>query len=162
MDLSLDSLTATIPEQVHGICISTCCHHLCSLREYVGQAMFDRLKWTTEEVEAAIALSSWATLKNTSDDHNDAAKTAPNMIEPSSSELESSALNEHSPETAGDAADCSSQTSLTVQQRIELGYRCKRLLDQGRCEFLQAAGFQTALECFTQCSRENVALVAFR
>ena len=54
--------------------------------------------------------------------------------------------------------------SLTPEQREEVGYQCKKLIDIGRLKFIESHGFNVQLVKYTtsELSLENVALLATR
>ena len=54
--------------------------------------------------------------------------------------------------------------SLTPEQREEVGYECKKLIDTGRMKYIEAHGFNVRLVKYTtsELSLENVALLATR
>lgn len=49
------------PQSVHGVCIATCCHHLCTWSAYIGRHWWlNEAGLTPDDFETAKCLSSWA------------------------------------------------------------------------------------------------------
>jgi tRNA:m4X modification enzyme len=140
------SLAAVVASGGMGVAIATCCHHLCSFADYVNVPYLSSLGLRDQaDVEAVMALSSWATLNP---DATPAAAAADSGAAAAAALL---------PTEVGTSE---AELPLTRAQRIALGYLCKRVLDHGRLLYLEERGFATAFHVYTQDSKENGLLLA--
>ncbi|KAJ3323603.1 hypothetical protein HDV06_001627 [Boothiomyces sp. JEL0866] len=57
--------------------------------------------------------------------------------------------------------DCVHWTGLNFEEREELGYKCKRILDMGRKKFLEKSGAQCEFKYYAtrECTKENLVLI---
>ncbi|XP_072854108.2 tRNA:m(4)X modification enzyme TRM13 homolog isoform X1 [Pogona vitticeps] len=141
---------------VAGIVIALCCHHRCEWEHYVGQEFFRRVGFGAMEFNYLKRLTSWATcgMRYTSRK----ASIADTKNEEQSNEVE-----EHDQDDS--SAECnldSIQGVLTTEERKQIGYLCKLLIDYGRIEYLQKRGYEAVLQHYTDLSvsLENVLLTA--
>lgn len=117
-----------------ALLVALCCHHRCTWRSYVGRSFFeDVLGLDREDFETIIRMSSWAT----STDLTTVPAESTEDLEP------------------GDHG-------LTREEKWLWGWRCKRLIDAGRCHYLSKMGYSTQFRYYvpTSVSPENILLVA--
>ncbi|NXP44056.1 TRM13 enzyme, partial [Heliornis fulica] len=138
---------------VAGIVIALCCHHKCDWTHYVGREFFKSVGLGPVEFNYFQRMSSWATcgMRETT-------------ITVSTHEDESNDTEEHEQTSSKteSSSDAMQGMILTVEERKEIGYLCKRLIDHGRIEYLQQQGYKAALRYYTESavSLENVLLTA--
>ncbi|XP_072723849.1 tRNA:m(4)X modification enzyme TRM13 homolog isoform X3 [Ciconia boyciana] len=137
---------------VAGIVIALCCHHKCDWTHYVGREFFKSVGLGPVEFNYFQRMSSWATcgMRETT-------------TKASTSEDPTNDTEEH--EQAFSKTESGSDTLqgiLTVEERKEIGWLCKLLIDHGRIEYLQQQGYKAALQYYTEfaVSLENVLLTA--
>ncbi|NXH19700.1 TRM13 enzyme, partial [Bucco capensis] len=140
---------------VAGIVIALCCHHKCDWTHYVGREFFKSEGLGPVEFHYFQRMSSWATCGM-----REATTKASTSEE---SEDQSNDTEEH--EQTVSETECGSDTlqgTLTVEERKEIGYLCKLLIDHGRIEYLQQRGYKAVLQYYTESavSLENVLLTA--
>ncbi|XP_058159106.1 tRNA:m(4)X modification enzyme TRM13 homolog isoform X1 [Dasypus novemcinctus] len=145
-----------VPEKwtpVAGIVIALCCHHRCDWRHYVGKEYFRALGLGAVEFHYFQRMSSWATcgMRKTS-------------LEASKKDNQKDKSEQHDDDgyRIKDYSADSLPGFLTVEEKKKIGHLCKLLIDQGRIEYLQQKGFNSALQYYTDplVSLENVLLTA--
>ena len=148
-----------------GLCIATCCHHACSWPDYAGKEWLLKAGFTKEEFNLLKHWSGWSTglqalwsgvnstkrggpIRNHKDEDSAGLLRKRQRIgleqtegddEDEDETLETQENNEHGPAPRGDFPRPS---NITTQAMARAGYITKRVLDQGRCEALQAAGLR--------------------
>ncbi|ORX59726.1 DUF715-domain-containing protein [Hesseltinella vesiculosa] len=127
------------PSSIQGIVIALCCHQLCRYEMYPNTAYLDQLGLDKQDFDRLCKVSSWAVCgkRSTDDGH---------------------------PQAKEDAVDAQANhySGCTHQQREQLGYQCKRLLDMGRVNYLKQHGFDARLVYYADATDtlENCALIA--
>ncbi|XP_073700229.1 tRNA:m(4)X modification enzyme TRM13 homolog [Garra rufa] len=131
---------------VSGLAIALCCHHRCDWRHYVGKEFFRQRGLGPEEFGAFQRMSSWATCGM--------RKVGSKITEKPSEEEEHEMSEEAFPDTLNGL--------MSVEDREQIGWLCKRLIDHGRLYYLQQKGFETSLKYYASrdVSLENVLLTA--
>ncbi len=138
-NLQPDSHTLVCPFK--GIFVALCCHHLCSWQSYVNQNFFSEIGFNGEQdFDKVRRLCSWALC------YLDAEG---NVVEKTSG-VETNNLN-------------ALLNKLSYGQKTEIGFRCKRIIDAGRVDYLKHLPFfdQVKLVQYTEksFSPENVMLI---
>ncbi|KAG0241322.1 tRNA:m(4)X modification enzyme TRM13 [Actinomortierella wolfii] len=156
------------PQAVRGILIALCCHQLCRNHMYPNQKFLQECGITEREFALICRMSSWGVSINRSraaspggDSDNTEKKCEKDKSNDNDGEDEDEEEEHGQVDTA--AKDLGSNLSLlNVQRRIELGLRCKRLLDIGRVKYLEKHGFDAEVIYYTDrdTSLENLALMA--
>ncbi|NXF97040.1 TRM13 enzyme, partial [Eubucco bourcierii] len=140
---------------VAGIVIALCCHHKCDWTHYVGREFFKSVGLGPEEFHYFQRMSSWATCgmrenttKASTSEESEDQTPDPEEHDQTFSKTESGSDTLHG--------------ILTVEERKQIGYLCKLLIDHGRVEYLQQRGYKAALQYYTESavSLENVLLTA--
>lgn len=150
-------LTIRCLEQHHGtelkdsILIALCCHHRCTWRSFIGRNFFeDSLGLSKQDFELMTRLSSWATSSGSTDPETRA-------IDPMSSDSE-----EEPATNAQEHAELAHVAgTMSLEERTRWGWRCKRLLDAGRMQYLRNIGYDVELKYYVPqtVSLENIVLV---
>ncbi|KAF9164349.1 hypothetical protein DFQ26_001560 [Actinomortierella ambigua] len=160
-------------QAIRGILIALCCHHCCRHHMYPNQAFLEECGITERDFALITRMSSWGVSVNTtktlgSDEVVEAKEgEAKKDTGPSASKGEEDGDDDEEEDEHGlvdtAAKDLESNISvLTFQRRVELGLRCKRLLDVGRVRYLEQHGFDAEVVYYTDpdTSLENLALMA--
>ncbi|XP_052394519.1 tRNA:m(4)X modification enzyme TRM13 homolog [Carassius gibelio] len=136
---------------VSGLAIALCCHHRCDWRHYVGKDFFTKRGLGPEEFAAFQRMSSWATCGMRKIGSNTTDKR---------SEHKTGEEEEH--EICEDTLADPLNGLMSIEDREQIGWLCKRLIDHGRVYYLQQKGFETNLKYYTSrdISLENVLLTA--
>lgn len=137
---------AAFGEGLSGVVMATCCHHRCVLQHYCNLEMLTRLGFTPDEFRMLCTMSSWAVCgesreKKSNIDGND---------------------NHTSGTDGNDKSHLSCSPELTAEEKRLAGWRCKRLLDYGRVEFLQQQGYKAWMIEYvsSKITPENVIIIA--
>ncbi|KAF9976872.1 tRNA:m(4)X modification enzyme TRM13 [Actinomortierella ambigua] len=157
-------------EAVRGVLIALCCHQCCRHYMYPNQAFLKECGITEREFALISRMSSWGVSSNktktlgTNGEADGEAKkeAAPRTPKDGEGDEDDEEEDEHGLVDTG-AKDLASNISvLTYQKRVELGLRCKRLLDVGRVQYLEQHGFDAEVVYYTDpdTSLENLALMA--
>ncbi|XP_001358902.2 tRNA:m(4)X modification enzyme TRM13 homolog [Drosophila pseudoobscura] len=138
-DLTLRCVLAHRTAPTDYILIALCCHHRCSWRSYVGQTWLQAAGLGHREFAIITKMVSWAVCgTGVSRERRKAmAEAHEELGEPPTQRL-------------------------TREQREQIGYQCKRVLDQGRLEHLRSNGFDASLKFYVprEITLENVVLIA--
>ncbi|NWY42173.1 TRM13 enzyme, partial [Sylvia atricapilla] len=140
---------------VAGIVIALCCHHKCDWTHYVGRDFFKSVGLGQVEFHYFQRMSSWATCGM--------QETTSKASASEDSEDQTTDTEEHEQMLSRtESGSDTLQGILSAEERKEMGWLCKRLIDHGRIEYLQQQGYQAALQCYTESavSLENVLLTA--
>ncbi|PKU45816.1 hypothetical protein llap_3902 [Limosa lapponica baueri] len=140
---------------VAGIVIALCCHHKCDWTHYVGREFFKSVGLGPLEFHYFQRMSSWATCGM--------RETTAKLSTSEESEDQTNDTEEHEQTFSGtDGGSDTLHGILTVEERKEIGFLCKLLIDHGRIEYLQQRGYKAALQYYTEStvSLENVLLTA--
>ncbi|ALC46810.1 CG18048, partial [Drosophila busckii] len=121
------------------ILIALCCHHRCSWRSYVGKAFLQAADISVREFVIITKMVSWAV---------------------SGTGLSRERRKAMAEETQPPQESITQRLSL--EEREDIGYQCKRMLDYGRVEFLRTNGFEASLKFYVprNITLENVILLA--
>ncbi|NXG52506.1 TRM13 enzyme, partial [Psilopogon haemacephalus] len=140
---------------VAGIVIALCCHHKCDWTHYVGREFFKSVGLGPVEFNYFQRMSSWATCGM--------QETTTKASTSEESEDQTNDSEEHDQPFSKTASGSDTlQGILTVEERKQIGYLCKLLIDHGRVEYLQQRGYKALLQYYTEAavSLENVLLTA--
>ncbi|NXX43689.1 TRM13 enzyme, partial [Tricholaema leucomelas] len=140
---------------VAGIVIALCCHHKCDWTHYVGREFFKSVGLGPVEFHYFQRMSSWATCGM--------QETITKASTSEESEDQTNDPEEHDQTfSKTESGSDTLQGILTVEERKQIGYLCKLLIDHGRVEYLQQRGYKAALQYYTESavSLENVLLTA--
>ncbi|EDW84589.2 uncharacterized protein Dwil_GK13057 [Drosophila willistoni] len=123
------------------ILIALCCHHRCSWRSYVGKTWLEKAGISPREFVIISKMVGWA------------------VCGTGMSRDRRKAMAENQEELAE-----SINQRLSREEREEIGYQCKRILDYGRLEHLRSNGFEASLKFYvpSDITLENVVLLAKR
>ena len=171
-----------LSDRAKGLAIATCCHHACCWDDYVGQSWLRGLGFSRDEFDVLKLWSGWAhTLrtcagrrKQPGDESSEA--TIDGIGEPTShsaveAAAEAATEQEEIIQHAVNAVDAEKFTSvirpigISYEEMSTIGIQTKRLLDQGRVEYLKASyGFiaHQLQFCSPVLSPECVAIIAHR
>ncbi|XP_064003432.1 tRNA:m(4)X modification enzyme TRM13 homolog isoform X2 [Pogoniulus pusillus] len=140
---------------IAGIVIALCCHHKCDWTHYVGREFFKSVGLGPVEFHYFQRMSSWATcgMRETTTKASTSEESEDQTNDPEEHDQTFSKT-----ESGSDTL----QGILTVEERKQIGYLCKLLIDHGRVEYLQQRGYKAALQYYTESavSLENVLLTA--
>ena len=115
----MENFAQNAPERTKTILIALCCHHRCDWKNYVGKDFLRSHSFKAEEFSLLCGLTSWATC-GTGKPREDSAKK---------SKLQQEDNNPHT--------DRYERLALPRDKREEIGRRAKRILDQGRCQYIR-------------------------
>lgn len=132
--------TNSLKKNFQGYFICLCCHHQCSWEDYIHQSYFINLRLSQLDFSRMKWLSSWGVTQFRNEEH------PMNSMKQKIKEIESVEVENHS--TKYDWF-----TKLSIQEKIELGFQCKRIIDYGRIDFLRNHGYSCE---FVQYVKENV------
>jgi tRNA:m4X modification enzyme len=129
---------------IKAILIALCCHHRCDWTEYCHRKWMERHHITGTRFEMMRLMSSWAICGH---------RQSHNHMRDAHSNIDEDSL----------LANCYN-SKLKVDEKEILGYTCKRIIDQGRLEYLRENGFTVELVHYVdrEVSPENIALFARR
>jgi len=186
-DFTLESISnllknnPSIINNLSGIGIATCCHHICSWDTYINQPFIrDELKLTPKEFQLLCAMSSWATIGSKDQQDEDEV-----IIESKEDKKRKRDNNNNDDDDDDDTDDDNDNYSDNEQQKVkkekelkeaqdefnretiftkkrkeELGYKCKRIIDYGRNLFIkQNLNLNCNLYIYTSLSKENLYIV---
>ena len=127
--------SAVAPPRLRGMCLATCCHHVCSWDDYVNKEFFLSGGFTPADFAMMLRMSSWGTCGF---GRTRTARTT----------------------SAAVAKECGD--SILDTEKIAIGQRCKMALDIGRLLFLQRHGFRCEMRRYVPgaLTPENRLLVA--
>ena len=183
-DITLRSLLSyvdgahVLSDAVRGVAIATCCHHACAWKDYVATEWLVSQGFTSAEFELMTHWSGWAhtikaglrlpqkrasdagendatdglavDTKEGDDDHSNIAEHFENGRETSKQEHYKSTLR---------------RPALSYEDMSVVGKMIKRILDQGRVEFLRNLGLSCAVQrryCDPELSPECYLILATR
>lgn len=143
-DLTLRCILGDNACHTDYILIALCCHHRCSWRSYVGKAWLQTEGITPRQFSIITKMVSWAVC--------------------------GSGLSRERRKAIAEAEAQEEQPKqepiqrLAREQREQIGYQCKRVLDHGRVEHLKANGYDAQLKFYVsrEVTLENVVLLAQR
>ncbi len=174
-----------IKEDVNvGVVIATCCYHVCNYDDYVGMETWENeLKLTRADFEVAQKSACWVPSLTSSRGHRHksrarkaaaaAARTVPTTttttITTTTTRMEAEGEGREEEEKREEEGreeeeeEFASHNDLSREEKIEIGWACKRLIDYGRLQFLRASGLEA--ECVVYCepdvSPENSCILAW-
>ena len=127
------ALRAAVSGQLAGVALAPCCHHSCTWERYVAPEWCACHGISSSEFAVITRLASWCV-----DSHGIAPAASP------------------------EAEAACSRWGLSAQERAHIGQACKRLLDEGRAQWLASkTGRRASVETFVESgiSPENRLLV---
>nr|XP_054764185.1 tRNA:m(4)X modification enzyme TRM13 homolog [Lytechinus pictus] len=164
---------------VKGVVMALCCHHRCSWRTHIGKQFFQEVGIMERDFMVLVRMSSWATCgsrlaKEEKEDEvgRDGGKAASEdgtMKTPAGSETVEDLDRSKRKERIGEASDIQpeqesivSSLGLSVPEREEIGFKCKRILDMARLSYMKALGLDAKLVYYVErnISPENAVLIA--
>ncbi|KAI8100004.1 methyltransferase TRM13-domain-containing protein [Halteromyces radiatus] len=129
---------------VSGIIIALCCHQMCRYEMYPNTKYLDSIGLSKLEFDRLCKMTSWAICgkRNVTDE----------------SEIDHALLLEEEKEDEMGGH----YSGRDHEEREEIGYKCKRVLDAGRLEYLEQHGFKPYLVYYVDktSTLENCALIA--
>jgi len=152
-----------------GLGFALCCHHRCEWRSYVGKGFLSGLGFGKDDFATLVRLSSWAVMVAKKEPATAQAETPPPLegegtlgLFIAGEDLKPDDEPEHSPVEDSEAAVV---PGMSLEERNELGFQVKRLLDMGRVSYLKSIGFDAELVYYTKRrsdigSLENTMLLA--
>lgn len=149
---------------VQGFAVATCCHHRCSWQHYVGKPLFQQLGFSPDEFEIISWMTGWALCghetpagqaqdNQTESMHCNVPVQAPSaryvvQQQAGTGNTEaahaavSTAGSKSASETANQSEPIDAAAQLSRDRRIDLGQKCKQVIDKGREQWLRQQGFQ--------------------
>lgn len=176
-----------------GVSVATCCHHACVWDDYVGRDFMIRHGFDSEEFRVLCMWSGWNSLINTKPSRKPKllqSAEEPYAGQPDYMQVDESSekvlksdeeASERCEDVDNDDADDNQHNEyaptaldmplnhryrpsrVSADEMSVLGYRAKRLLDEGRVDYLKALGFNSAKQqvfCEAKYSPECVLIVA--
>ena len=138
LDLTLRCICKCIDKLLQqatiDIATASCCHYLCTWDTYVNRPYFEARGFTKETFKIVCALSQWATM-------NPKEKETVN------------------PDNLNNPNNFNNPNERSRMQKISLGKACKKLLDEGRIEWLKSNGFNVEIKRYTNLSKEDQLLL---
>ena len=135
--------------QIEIVLIALCCHHRCDYSNYVGKSFLLKHDFKPEEFSLLCGLTSWATCGS--------GRPRTESKEPSED------ITDEKDVETNPHVDRYDRLGLPREKREEIGRRVKRILDFGRCQFVQdQLGLNTRLAYYvdTEYTLENVVMLA--
>ncbi|KAG2231513.1 methyltransferase TRM13-domain-containing protein [Thamnidium elegans] len=134
-------------DSITGIIIALCCHQLCRYEMYPNIDYLNAIGLSKEEFERMSKMSSWATCSMTKSDSEEGAEEDD---------------HENQIDEENDDQTSNHFSGLDYKQREDIGYKCKRVIDAGRVQYLEKYGFDVKLVYYVDSvtSLENCALIA--
>lgn len=170
---SLQQLKTTDPDSAEGLAIATCCHHACSYSDYCGFEFLQRHGFTRAEFEVLTVWSAWAHTLDNSSGNSKKAKPSSNvlsqLVDRASNSISSAhdACKEHEIDTYISPLRALRSlvprpSHLSNLEMSVVGKQIKRILDQGRVDYLKSLGFdaKTVRYCSSDLSPECYVVVA--
>jgi len=174
-DLALRCL-ANSEMLVKGLCIACCCHHRCEWNSYVAKAFItDECGFHADDFFYLTRMTTWATCgdgrpreaapsenSNLAPSNSDNSRRYPDATPTNSEEIPSPIEDSEEPAPAGSRFERLGLNSMS--ERAEVGWRVKRIFDEGRVRFAKdVLGLENARllhYCAKSVSPENVLLIA--
>jgi tRNA:m4X modification enzyme len=140
-----------VSSAARGVAIATCCHHCCNLTDYVGAEWFKKIGFevSEEEFKVLVKWSGWNSIPATGGRQKKESFVASDGISGTEldNENEDGEDNDHAvpKDGAEDSTQSGSMSSIkpgdiSRQEMAAVGWQVKRLLDQGRVQFLLDMG----------------------
>lgn len=157
------STTQTAAAHRVGITIATCCHHACHFPDYTGREWYLAQGFTVGEFEVLKKWSGWAnsgSIQRTTEHQSSAGADEEHS---STTAVE---INNHiDPSTLSSTREPAVMrpTGITFNEMKELGWQVKRIIDQGRVEYLNSTYNMQARQlryCTRELSPECVMIIA--
>jgi len=128
-------------KNVQLILIALCCYHKCTWSSFVGREFLIENGFNEVDFHRMTQLCSWAVCG-----HRQPGNCAADTQQ----------------EAAGAQNERSGVTSFTASEKEEVGLKCKRIIDLGRCNYLKGFNYNTELLYYVSpnVTLENVALLA--
>lgn len=133
-DLALASIR-NMDQRSMGIAIATCCHHACSIQDYSGQSWIRSIGFTETEFELMSSWSGWAHI----DINNIHHSKLTSQEQQHSIEKE---VNDEKHIISINTSNIQRPKNISAIEMIQVGQMIKRILDQGRIEFLRSLGYE--------------------
>ncbi|KAJ3042694.1 tRNA:m(4)X modification enzyme TRM13 [Rhizophlyctis rosea] len=177
---------------LEGVVIALCCHQICKYASYINPQFLEEMQISGEEFPLLCTLSTWATCGRNPEEVSDEQKSpesneaekesnadadgppskrqktaAEDGTQQNEAEMEEGEREEHT-STGFDQADKQEGgdhwSGLSFEEREELGFQIKRILDVGRARYLQSLGLKVDLVYYVDraTSLENLLLLASR
>uniref|UniRef100_A0A2N9HKX1 tRNA:m(4)X modification enzyme TRM13 n=1 Tax=Fagus sylvatica TaxID=28930 RepID=A0A2N9HKX1_FAGSY len=138
-------------QNLRGLAIATCCHHLCQWKHYINKNYLSHLGITKEEFHAITWFTSWAVDADHSSD----------LPEVTDVKLHLESIENK--ECGGDAGGVEDIVrNMKAVERAVLGFMCKQIIDMGRLMWVKECGLETQLVKYvpSSISPENHLLIA--
>eukprot|EP00667_Euglena_gracilis_P011219 EG_transcript_11444 len=167
------------PVSVQGAAIALCCHHVCHWNSYVGRTFLEENGLSEADFPFLCSLTSWACCGWRQAPEQEAKERKVSEAEATSKGTEIALPSVTAPGSSEDFTKVDSEPvtassdpapkglpwdGWSVEERRQFGLRCKRVLDHGRVQYLQRAGYHCRLVYFVapECSLENTLLLCWR
>uniref|UniRef100_A0A0B6ZKU7 tRNA:m(4)X modification enzyme TRM13 n=1 Tax=Arion vulgaris TaxID=1028688 RepID=A0A0B6ZKU7_9EUPU len=163
-----------------GIMIALCCHHSCTWDTYLGQEFMHSCGVSPQEFDLLTRLSSWATcakvtvksaknqrIHEKSDYKKSAELNEEKIVLDDQDEIEIVKVGSKTSHETNDLINLEASKTLreqlSVSEREEIGFKCKRLIDTGRLHYLRSKGMKCLLRRYIseELTPENVVLIAY-
>ncbi|GMH33104.1 hypothetical protein BSKO_00938 [Bryopsis sp. KO-2023] len=154
-----------------GIAVATCCHHRCGWKSYVGKKLFREAGFSPQEFEMISWMTGWAlcghgSSKSSSDGEeieSDAQENPQHHEQPPSKDEVPEEIHGHVHDVGLRGGDFNGNfwRGLSVEYRMAIGAKCKRLIDEGRWQWLKDLSWNAQLVEYVSAkvSPENKLLV---
>lgn len=140
--------------RIHGYAIASCCHHACVWEEYVGAFWFENIGFSSQEFEVLSSWTGWQSICRTCEARQPKSFKAESLDE----------INDEIDEEDHAVAvrSVARPRDLRSEEMIDIGYMSKRLIDQGRVEYLVQHGFRACQQryCPPDYSPECILIIA--
>jgi tRNA:m4X modification enzyme len=136
-----------------GLSIATCCHHACHFPDYTGREWYLSQGFTEAEFDVLRKWSGWA---NSGTSHRGDSTVEEDGGEVRDEETPVSGARKSAataPGTTNAPTSVIRPTNITPDEMKAIGWKVKRIIDQGRVEFLRG-GFGLAARQLKYCANE--------
>lgn len=141
---------------VDGLLVALCCHHRCNWKTFVGKDWFVERGLGPRQFSLITSMSAWATcgmkhVAATKDELHTIKVDVQNLKE-EIADKDKNTISYNHPRYG----------SLLPEEREDIGFKCKRLIDRGRMHYLMTHGYDVNLIYYVESALtlENTALVA--
>lgn len=146
--------SSSIKSSLHSCVFALCCYHRCTWQTYVGRDYMTKHNFSPLQFLRITKMAGWATCGFQRRDDNNFSDVIDdtNEGEHGKNEHEDRDINKEKLHIS---------LGLSTEQQIEIGRKCKRLIDQGRIEYINCHGYKGKLVKYidSNITPENIALV---
>eukprot|EP01122_Echinamoeba_exundans_P007156 TRINITY_DN2138_c0_g1_i2.p1 TRINITY_DN2138_c0_g1~~TRINITY_DN2138_c0_g1_i2.p1 ORF type:complete len:337 (+),score=43.27 TRINITY_DN2138_c0_g1_i2:679-1689(+) len=143
---SSESTTSVAPNVVF---IALCCHQKCGWKPFCNKSCFLDMGFSRDEFDLIRALSCWAVCR---------------IVTPTAADPQQSDGSSDDEAPPAEPTSAPLKQVYSVEEREEIGNKCKRLLDFCRIQYLRSMGYDVVLVryCQKNITPENVAMIAVK